>query len=89
MEISRSSEVRNKPKWVMFHSVKLTTKNFIQTVSAIEPEWLLDIAPKYYDMSNFPEGTARDELLRIIRRRELGEQEAHRSGVLNPKRRRM
>ena len=89
MEISRSSEVRNKPKWLVFHSVKLTTKNFIQTVSAIEPEWLLDIAPKYYDMSNFPEGTARDELLRIIRRRELGEQEAHRSGFLNPKRRRM
>ena len=84
-----STEVVNKPKWVVFHSVKLTTKNYLQTVTVVEGEGLLDIAPIYYDMSNFPEGGARDELLRIIRRKEMGEQEAHRSGFLNPKRRRM
>ena len=48
----------NKPKWVVFHSVKLTTKNYLQTITAVEGEWLLDIAPMYYDMSNFPEGGA-------------------------------
>ena len=84
-----SSDVLNKPKWVIFHSVKMTTKHFIQTITAVEGEWLLDMAPKYYDMSNFPPGAAREELLAIIRRRQMGDAEAHRSGFLNPKRRRV
>ena len=67
----------------------MTSKNFIQTITAVEGEWLIDLAPKYYDMTNFPPGSAREELLAIIRRRQMGETAASRGGFLNPKRRRV
>lgn len=67
----------------------MTKKNYIQIITVIEGEWLIDLAPKYYDMTNFPPGAAREELLGIIRRKEMGQQEAYRQGFLNPKRRRI
>lgn len=88
VELQQSTDVHSHPKWVVFHSVKMTKKNYIQTVTVVEGEWLIDIAAKYYDMSNFPPGAAREELLGIIRRKQMGDQEAHRQGFL-PKRRRM
>ena len=89
MDLHQSSEIRGKPKWVLFHSVKMTTKNYIQTITAVEGEWLLELAPMYYDMSNFPAGNARDELLSIIRRRELGKRDGESRGFLNIKKRRI
>ena len=89
VELQPGTELRGKPAWVLFNSVKMTKKNFIQTVTAIDGEWLINMAPKYYDMRNFPPSSARDELLAIIRRKEMGQQEAHRRGFLNPKRRRL
>ena len=67
----------------------MTTKNYIQTITSIEPDWLLELAPKYYDMNNFPPGAARDELLGIIRRREMGKRDAESRGFLNIKKRRI
>lgn len=67
----------------------MTTKNYIQTITAVEGEWLLELAPMYYDMSNFPAGNARDELLSIIRRRELGKRDGESRGFLNIKKRRI
>ena len=67
----------------------MTPKNYIQTITAIEGDWLLELAPKYYDMSNFPPGAARDELMSIIRRREMGKRDAESRGFLNIKRRRI
>ena len=38
------------PKWVMFHEVVETTKIFMREVSEIELDWLLEIAPHYYQL---------------------------------------
>lgn len=40
----------------------LTSKNYIRTVTDIKGEWLVDLAPHYFDMSNFPAGEARRAL---------------------------
>lgn len=56
-------------KWVIFHEFVLTSKYYIRTVTEIDPNWLLDIAPHYYDMDNFPEGEAKRELQRLIIKR--------------------
>lgn len=40
----------------------LTSKNYIRTVTDIKGEWLVDLAPHYYDMTNFPAGEARRAL---------------------------
>ncbi|KAJ1652866.1 DEAH-box ATP-dependent RNA helicase prp43, partial [Coemansia sp. RSA 25] len=32
----------------------LTKRHYIRTVTEVKPEWLLEIAPQYYDLSGFP-----------------------------------
>ncbi|KII65040.1 putative pre-mRNA-splicing factor ATP-dependent RNA helicase DHX16 [Thelohanellus kitauei] len=36
------------PKWVVYHELVLTTKEYMRNVSSIECEWLLEVAPHYY-----------------------------------------
>lgn len=40
----------------MYQEFVLTTRNYIRTVTDIKGEWLVDIAPHYFDLSNFPAG---------------------------------
>ncbi|OAA57477.1 pre-mRNA splicing factor RNA helicase [Niveomyces insectorum RCEF 264] len=59
--------------WVVYNEFVLTSKQYIRTVTGIRPEWLLDIAPNYYDLSTFEEGEAKMALKRVadkIRRKE-------------------
>lgn len=37
------------PEWVIFHEVVLTTKEFMREVTAIEPQWLPEVAPHFYE----------------------------------------
>ncbi len=59
----------DKPEWVVFNEFVQTTKQFIRTVTAIKGEWLVDIAPQYYDLSNFPQGSARMQLERLYQKK--------------------
>lgn len=54
-------------------TLKNRSKNYIRVVTGVRGEWLLDIAPNYYDISTFPKGDVKTALLRIeerVRRRE-------------------
>jgi len=51
-------------EWVLYNEFVLTTKNYVRTVTAVRPEWLLDIAPTYYDISTFAKGEIRTALQR-------------------------
>lgn len=46
-----SSGLAHKPKWVIFHESVLTTRNYIRNCTEVEPEWLLELAPDYYNVS--------------------------------------
>lgn len=48
----------------------MTTRNYIRTVSEVKGEWLVDVAPHYYDLTNFPVGEARRSLERLYNKRE-------------------
>jgi len=37
------------PRWVVYHELVLTTKEYMRTVSEIKPEWLVEVAPHYYN----------------------------------------
>jgi len=63
-----STVLDRKPKWVVYHEFVLTSKNFIRTVTQVEAEWLLEIAPHYYDLSNFPKCEAKRELTQMMMR---------------------
>ncbi len=58
----------HKPEWVIYNEFVLTSKNYIRTVTEVKPDWLVKIAPQYYDMSNFPDCEAKTILKRIVLR---------------------
>jgi pre-mRNA-splicing factor ATP-dependent RNA helicase DHX15/PRP43 len=51
--------------WLIYNEFVLTSKNYIRTVTQIKPEWLLEIAPVYYDLSTFKEGDVLQALKRV------------------------
>lgn len=55
-----------KPAWVLYNEFVLTTKNYVRTCTVVEPEWLLELAPEYYDLRNYPDGDAKTALLSIL-----------------------
>jgi pre-mRNA-splicing factor ATP-dependent RNA helicase DHX15/PRP43 len=46
----------------------LTSRNFVRTVTAVRLEWLVELAPHYYELENWPEGQTKQELERAYRR---------------------
>ena len=68
VHIHPSSVVESKPQWVIFEEFALTTKNFIRTVTVTRVEWLVEMAPHYFDLENFPECEAKAELELAYRR---------------------
>ena len=75
----------HKPEWCVYNEFVLTAKNYIRTVTDIKPEWcvliaappgsptrrrLIELAPQYYDMSNFPECEAKRLLSRLVARKD-------------------
>ena len=51
----------HKPEWVLYQEFVLTSKNYIRTCVDIKGEWLVDVAPHYFDLSNFPPGECLSE----------------------------
>eukprot|EP00736_Rhodelphis_marinus_P003018 Rmarinus@m.1683 len=43
------------PKWVVYHELVFTSKEYMRTVSEIEPSWLLELAPHYYKSKEIEE----------------------------------
>ncbi|KAJ8761085.1 hypothetical protein K2173_000764 [Erythroxylum novogranatense] len=39
---------RVNPKWVIYHSIVLTDRQYMRNVMTIDPSWLTDVAPHFY-----------------------------------------
>lgn len=61
-----STVLGHDSEWVVYNEFVLTTKNYIRTVTSVKPEWLLDIAPNYYDLSAFKKGDIKNALQRTV-----------------------
>ncbi|EJD36031.1 pre-mRNA-splicing factor ATP-dependent RNA helicase PRP43 [Auricularia subglabra TFB-10046 SS5] len=59
------------PEWVLFNEFILTSRPYIRTVTEVKPEWLLEYAPLYYDLSGagFPDGQTKQALQKVLDRR--------------------
>ena len=60
----------HKPEWILYNEFILTTKNYIRTVTDIKPEWLLLMAPQYFELSSIPDCEVNRQLVRIYQRME-------------------
>lgn len=43
-----SSLAEDMPRWVVYHELVFTTKEFMRQVIEIDPKWLTEVAPHYY-----------------------------------------
>ncbi|RWS02705.1 pre-mRNA-splicing factor ATP-dependent RNA helicase DHX16-like protein [Dinothrombium tinctorium] len=43
-----SALFEEKPRWILYHELVLTTKEYVRQVIEIEPQWLVEVAPHYY-----------------------------------------
>jgi pre-mRNA-splicing factor ATP-dependent RNA helicase DHX15/PRP43 len=61
-----STVLAQDSEWVVYNEFVLTTKNYIRTVTSVKAEWLLDIAPTYYDIDTFKKGEIKNALQRTL-----------------------
>jgi len=40
------------PTWVIYHELVLATKEYMRQVTELKPDWLVEIAPHYYQMKD-------------------------------------
>ncbi|KAL1459627.1 hypothetical protein WDU94_011591 [Cyamophila willieti] len=45
------------PRWVLYHELVFTTKEFMRQVTEIESKWLLEVAPHYYKPREIEDST--------------------------------
>jgi len=58
VQIHPSSSLFQKlPRWVVYHELVLTTKEFMRQVTQIEPEWLIEIAPHFFKLKEIEDDT--------------------------------
>lgn len=60
--IHPSSSLAHRPEWVLYNEFVITSKKYIRTVTEIKPEWLIALAPDYYDLSKFLDCEAKRKL---------------------------
>ncbi|KAK9248795.1 P-loop containing nucleoside triphosphate hydrolase protein [Lipomyces tetrasporus] len=54
---------KKKPKWILYHELVLTSKEFMRNCMPIEPSWLLEVSPHFYkqkDLDNASGNTERN-----------------------------
>ncbi|EIM92633.1 P-loop containing nucleoside triphosphate hydrolase protein [Stereum hirsutum FP-91666 SS1] len=51
--IHPSSALFNRnPEWCIYHELILTTREYCHNVTAIEPKWLVDVAPQFFKVAD-------------------------------------
>ncbi|KAG2757921.1 P-loop containing nucleoside triphosphate hydrolase protein [Suillus brevipes Sb2] len=55
-----------QPEWVIFNEFVLTTRPYIRTVTDVRPEWLLEYAPYYFDLDNWPNSETKRALMKVM-----------------------
>jgi len=52
-----SSLADDRPRWLIYHELVFTTKEFMRQVIEIENSWLLEVAPHYYKAKELNDGS--------------------------------
>lgn len=69
-----STVLGQESDWLIYNEFVLTSKNYIRTVTQIKAEWLLEIAPVYYDLDTFQKGDVKTALQRTAEKVKRKEQ---------------
>ena len=50
---------KDQPRWVVYHELVFTTKEFMRQVVEIKPDWLVEIAPHYYKAKDIEDASSK------------------------------
>ncbi|CAM9107743.1 unnamed protein product [Bubo scandiacus] len=65
-----SSLFEEQPRWVLYHELVFTTKEFMRQVIEIDSAWLLEVAPHYYQAKELEDAGARKMPKKVGKSRE-------------------
>ncbi|XP_075594443.1 pre-mRNA-splicing factor ATP-dependent RNA helicase DHX16 [Balearica regulorum gibbericeps] len=65
-----SSLFEEQPRWVLYHELVFTTKEFMRQVIEIDSGWLLEVAPHYYQAKELEDASARKMPKKVGKSRE-------------------
>ncbi|XP_068697159.1 pre-mRNA-splicing factor ATP-dependent RNA helicase DHX16-like [Montipora foliosa] len=54
-----SSLFQEQPRWVIYHELVFTTKEFMRQIIEIENKWLLEVAPHYYKAKEIEDSSSK------------------------------
>lgn len=54
-----SSLFEDRPRWLIYHELVFTTKEFMRQVIEIENAWLMEVAPHYYKAKELEDGSGK------------------------------
>ncbi|XP_065190543.1 pre-mRNA-splicing factor ATP-dependent RNA helicase DHX16-like [Sycon ciliatum] len=54
-----SSLFQETPRWLIYHELVFTTKEYMRQIIEIDPAWLLEVAPHYYKEKELTDGATR------------------------------
>jgi ATP-dependent RNA helicase DHX8/PRP22 len=63
--IHPGSSVRSQPQYVLFDAIRNTTKEYLNHVTVVEPQWLVEVAPEFFE-ANGSKTKARRKEERIV-----------------------
>ncbi len=75
VDLHPSSVLDYKPEWVLYSEFVMTSKNYVRTATSVSGEWLVELSPQYYDLTNFPKGETARALERLYANRAAGEKQ--------------
>jgi len=73
VDLHPSTVIDYKPEWVLYHEFVMTSKNFIRTTTVVQGDWLVELAPHYFDLENFPKGETAKALEKLYQNRAAAE----------------
>ncbi|KAL3644364.1 hypothetical protein CASFOL_012296 [Castilleja foliolosa] len=47
-----SALFQRQPDWVIYHELVMTTKEYMREVAVIDPKWLVELAPRFFKVSD-------------------------------------
>ncbi|CAN6700625.1 unnamed protein product [Malus baccata var. baccata] len=47
-----SAVFQRQPDWVIYHELVMTTKEYMREVTVVDPKWLVELAPRFFKVSD-------------------------------------
>lgn len=60
-----SALCQRQPDWVIYHDLQMTTKEYMREAVAVDPNWLIEMAPRFFKASNRAQMSTRKRQVRL------------------------